>query len=285
MNQTGNDPEIIWSRAISQSSNWESDNFPPSLLGNGRVNPSQNLVNAFPMKNGYPITNALSLYQTSNPYANRDPRLARYIVFNGNKIGAKPATSTIVGAPLDGINMQTNSTRTGYYLSKFMNDGVVLGPAIIARQHFHTYFRFTDIYLAYAEAAFEAYGPDADPNNFGFTARNVLQKIRQRAGITQPDAYLASANGDVFKTLIRNERRLELCFEGERFFDVRRWKDLNAFKASIMGAFITVSGSTTTYEYKSVETRPYEDHMIYGPIPINEILKSSALEQNDNWIN
>ena len=76
--------EMFWRRAIVTSNSRESQNFPPSLYGNGFVNPTQNLVDAFPALHGYPITDPLSLYNPANPYANRDPRPALYIVYNGN---------------------------------------------------------------------------------------------------------------------------------------------------------------------------------------------------------
>lgn len=281
---TGVHPEIIWSRAIVSSRNLETDNFPPSLLGNGRTNPSQELVNSFPMKNGYPVNNALSLYNPANPYLNRDPRLAAYILYNGNSLGAKGVIYTYIGALQNGINMQTNSTRTGYYLKKFMLDNVTLSTPAVSQNHFRTYFRITEVFLNYAEAANEAYGPDADPNAYGFTARSVIAAIRRRAGITQPDAYLASVlSKEDFKALVRNERRLELCFEGQRFNDLRRWNDLTDFKAALTGAFITSIGSTSSYTYQQVENRGYQDYMIYGPVPNSEILKSDQLKQNKGW--
>lgn len=281
---TGVTPEIIWSRAIVASRTLEADNFPPSLLGNGNTNPTQELVDAFPMKNGYPITNTLSLYNSANPYTNRDPRLAAYILYNGNSLGAKGVINTYVGAPKDGINVLTNSTRTGYYIKKFMLDNVSLTTPAVSQNHFNTYYRLTELFLDYAEAANEAYGPDADPNGYGFTARAVVAAIRKRAGITQPDAYLATlTTKDAFRPLLRNERRLELCFEGQRFFDVRRWTDLTTFKAPVTAAFITKTGSTFGYSYQQVEQRAYQDFMIYSPVPYNEILKSNQLKQNKGW--
>jgi hypothetical protein len=278
------DPDVIWSRAISSSHGLESDNFPPSLLGNGRTDPTQELVNAFPMENGYPIDNSLSLYDPAYPYANRDPRLAMYIIYNGNPLGSKGVINTYMGAPRDGINAQTNSTRTGYYLKKFVLDNVNVSDPVVNQKHFKTYFRFTEIFLNYAEAANEAYGPDADPNGYGFSARAVLEAIRKRAGISQPDVYLASvtSKGD-FRKLVHNERRLELCFEGKRFDDLRRWNDLAHFKAAVKGVFIDQTGSIPAYSYQEVEKRSYQDYMIYGPIPKNEVLKSDQLKQNEGW--
>jgi len=281
---TGVNPEIIWSRAIVSSRALEMDNFPPSLLGSGETNPTQELVDAFPMKNGYPINNALGLYNSANPYANRDPRLASYILYNGNSLGAKGVINTYIGAPKDGINVLTNSTRTGYYVKKFLLDNVSLTTPEVSQNHFNTYFRVTELFLDYAEAANEAYGPDADPNGYGFTARNLISAIRKRAGITQPDAYLTTlTNTANFRGLIHNERRLELCFEGQRFFDVRRWNDLSSFKSTLNAAFITKTGNTFSYSYQQVEQRMYQDYMIFGPIPYNEILKSNQLKQNKGW--
>lgn len=280
-----NDPEVIWYNAISSARGLETANFPPSLSGNGRTNPTQELVDAFPMKDGYPIDRSSVSYQ-ANPYANRDPRLAAYIIYNGNNLGVKGNINTYVGAPQNGINAQTNSTRTGYYLKKLLLDNVSLTAPATSQDHFLAYFRFTEIFLNYAEAANEAYGgPDADPEGFGFTPRTILTEIRKRAGISQPDAYLATrtTQGE-FQQLVRNERRLELCFEGFRFNDLRRWEDLTAYQAPVNGVFITAAGGVpVNYSYQQVEERRYQDYMIYGPIPNSEILKSNQLQQNKGW--
>ena len=78
-----NRPEILWRSNKNESADLEKDQYPPSLFGKGRVNPSQNLVDAFPAANGYPISDPQSGYDAQNPYANRDPRLALYIIYNG----------------------------------------------------------------------------------------------------------------------------------------------------------------------------------------------------------
>ena len=79
------------------------------------------------------------------------------------------------------------------------------------------------------------------------------------------------------RELIRNERRLELCFEGSRFWDVRRWKlDLNE---PVYG----LQQNGNTYQRFLVEERSYQDYMYFSPIPNSEILKYSNLEQNRGW--
>src|SRR5690606_25833432 len=70
--------EILWRRSVVSSNTREQANFPPSLFGRGNVNPTQNLVDAFPAANGFPITQPESNYDPTKPYANRDPRLRLY---------------------------------------------------------------------------------------------------------------------------------------------------------------------------------------------------------------
>ena len=82
------------------------------------------------------------------------------------------------------------------------------------------------------------------------------------------------------RELIRNERRLELCFEGFRFWDLRRWKaDITQTAKGI-----SITGETTkNYQPIEVDAREYKDYMYYGPIPYSEILKFNALVQNQGW--
>lgn len=277
-----NPAEIIWRANKSGSENTqESQNFPPSLYGTGYMNPSQNLVDAFPMANGYPIDNAASGYDENNPYANRDPRLDKYIIHNGSYINEKSATVNIVNGNTDGINVTENrSTRTGYYMKKRMRWDTNLNPAAQSSPaHYTPRIRYTEIYLAYAEAANEAWGPKGTGGH-AYSAYDVIKAIRQRAGVGgTDDPYLEScANSqEQMRELIRNERRLELCFESFRFYDVRRWKlDLNE---PVYG----MEWNGNSYERFLVEERAFEDYMYFSPIPYTEILKFDNLVQNKGW--
>jgi hypothetical protein len=269
--------EILWRRPVYSDAVREQANFPPSLYGNGRVNPTQNLVNSFPMANGYPITDANSKYDPANPYAGRDPRLALYVVFNGSSMKSTTIL-TSVGSGNNGLDALQTSTRTGYYLRKLLREEVNANPASISnQQHFQTHIRYTEIFLNYAEAANEAWGPDGK-GTFAYSAKDVIAAIRKRAGITQPDNYLISVTDkNQMRTLIRNERRLELCFEGFRFWDLRRWKE----DLTVPAKGVSING--TSYTYFDVENRAYDNtYMHYGPIPDREILKFH-LVQNKGW--
>ncbi|HEX9153071.1 MAG TPA: RagB/SusD family nutrient uptake outer membrane protein, partial [Flavobacterium sp.] len=165
-----NPKEVLWRTDIANSNNLESDNFPPTLYGKGRVNPTQNLVDAFPAANGYPITNGSSNYTASNPYANRDPRLKTFILVNQDVAGVNSTVITTAsnGATNDALNKVATSTRTGYYMKKLLRQDVNLNPSSTSTQrHYRPRMRYTELYLNYAEAANEAWGPLAS-GSYGF---------------------------------------------------------------------------------------------------------------------
>ena len=270
--------EILWRRSVANSNTREQANFPPSLFGRGNVNPTQNLVDAFPAANGYPITDPASSYDPSAPYANRDPRLQLYIAYNGNTFSGKPLL-TGRGGGVNAKDSIESSTRTGYYLKKLLVEEVNLNPVSPTTQkHYEVHMRYTELFLIYAEAANEAWGPDGT-GAAGFSARNVIEALRKRAGIPQPDAYLASVvTKEDMRKVIRNERRLELCFEGFRFWDLRRWKENLTEPAK----GININGSVMTVV--DVEPRAFSnEYMHYGPVPETEVVKYSALMQNKGW--
>jgi hypothetical protein len=271
--------EFIWRGSVYNASWVEEDQFPPSLNGEGTINPSLNLVESFPMKNGLPISDPNSGYDPANPFQDRDPRLAKYIVYDGNTIGGK-TIRTGYGAKIDRVDsIPQLSTRTGFYLKKLLRPDVVISAdgTTTDREHFNVFLRYTDIFLVFAEAANELGGPDEPVK--GITAREVIAAIRERAGIDQPDEYLNSiTTREGMRELIRNERRLELSFEGHRFWDLRRWKlDLNE---EVEGLFRNQNDVFTEFE---VERRDYDGHAIYGPIPQSEIIKFNNLVQNAGW--
>lgn len=292
-------PEILWRADRSKDASQERDNFPPSLYGNGRVNPSQNLVDAFPMRNGRPITDPNSGYDPKNPYANRDLRLDDNILYNGMTFRK---TVIITGTypndkdeSLDNINYGGTSTRTGYYLKKLLRDDVSpLQSSLVEQQHIYPRIRYTELFLAYAEAANDAWGPKDDPTGVGFTAYDVIKAIRGRAGLgtdewglplPEGDAYLEECAADQTKmtNLIRNERRIELCFENKRFWDLRRWK--MPLDETVKGMQIDRNEEgVLSYTVIDVEERKFDSsYQWYGPIPKGEVLKWSNLKQNKGW--
>ncbi len=297
-------PEMLWREDRRKNADQERENFPPTLYGSGRVNPSQNLVDAFPMRNGRPITDPNSGYDAKNPYANRDPRLADNVIYNGMSFrkteiitGTYPKINA-KGNPEydDNINYNSTSTRTGYYLKKLLREDVSpLSSSLIEQQHIYPRIRYTEIFLDYAEAANDAWGPKGDQAGVGFTAYDVIKAIRERAGLATNEIGVALPEGDVYleecasdqnkmTTLIRNERRIELCFENKRFWDLRRW--MLPLNETVKGMRVDRNDETGELKYTiiDVEERSYDDsYQCYGPIPKEELLKWSNLKQNKGW--
>ena len=283
--------EILWAGERGKGNSLESDNFPPSLYGNGRINPTQNFVDCFGDADGYPIASS-SLYRKDAPYAQRDPRLDLYVVYNGQRMGNQGTliTTASTGTNNDALNkLNGKSTRTGYYMRKLLRQDVSMDPvASMEQYHYTPRIRYTEMFLAYAEAANEAYGPTQAAPGANYSAYDVIKAIRNRGKVGQiaGDKYLESIKGDKDKMreLIRNERRIELSFEGHRFWDLRRWNvDLSKLNEDARGMNITTDNTGDHYEEFTVDNRQYRDYMYYGPIPYTEVLKFSALDQNKGW--
>ncbi|MCF8391702.1 MAG: RagB/SusD family nutrient uptake outer membrane protein [Bacteroidales bacterium] len=283
---TLNNREVIWySSKQNPSQSWEQQNYPPSLSGRGYTNPTQDLVNAFPMLDGTPVTE--DKLNSSNPYSGRDPRLAKYIIYNGSSFKVGGVTTTFNTKPnstsenVDAVGSSNDySTKTGYYLRKFMNtDNVNLDPKVNSSgMHYYTYVRYTEALLMFAEAANEAGGPDALYG--GMSARSVMNALRSRVGITSNAYVNGLADKYAMRDFIRNERRIELCFEEQRFWDLRRWNMIDEMKKPVNG--VQVSEDGTTYTYFEVEKRDFLDYQIYGPIPYSETIKYPII-QNAGW--
>ena len=292
VNNGVNPNEIIWRANVSSSENsnqQEIQNFPPSLFGSGIMNPTQNLVDAFPMANGYPISDQKGNFDPANPYAGRDPRFRKYIIYDGSTAGTTNAVirTGSTSTTQDGIGRAATSTRTGYYMKKRLRMDVNRNPnSVTNRNRYLPRIRFTELYLSYAEAAFEAYGATTPAPNTTYSAYDIIKAIRKRAlspTAAFADPYLEECKLDPIKMrqLIRNERRLELSFEGFRFWDLRRWKEpLTKLNETARG--INVNGTTYT-PIDNVEIRSYQNYMYYGPIPASEIRKFSMLSQNQDW--
>ncbi|MDZ7737841.1 MAG: RagB/SusD family nutrient uptake outer membrane protein [Bacteroidales bacterium] len=263
----------IWIQPPFTSNAWERTYYPPSLYGDGHANPSQNLVDAFPAGDGYPIDESTG-YNENFPYDNRDPRFNRFIFhnwdnYNGNRIRIYEGGADAPGG------LSQRGTRTGYYMKKLLSKNVRLTPGDVTSDiKFYVYLDRTELYLNFAEAANEAYGPTAGPG-YTFTAADALATIRERAGIDSDpglsgyqDQYLddAAATGKAaFRDLVHNERRIELAFEGFRFWDIRRLNQ--PLNHTVKGAVIDESDVAFLPELATniaLDASPTDDYSPYG---------------------
>jgi len=276
--------EAIFYRRYGSVNNVEFNNFPilfENSNGNS-VTPSQNLVDEYEVlvKNGSGVVTGSVPFDWGNPvhaatpYVNRDPRMGATLIFNDASFKSK-AIQTFTGGN-SGLPKQ-NATKTGYYLLKWVNSSVDLVNNT-KTNHSFLYFRYAEILLDYAEAMYNAYGPDGDPLGYGMTALQAINLVRQRTNTKMP--VITSAQ--LTQQAIEHERNIELSFEGHRYWDVRRWKKGNYFRAPLNRIEITNNGEVYTYTVKNLEDRVYEDKMNWYPIPQNEIAKT-GWAQNAGW--
>lgn len=283
-----NNSETIFARLYTKNAghtHLEIANGPNSYGGWGGNLPLQNLVDDYEMNNGKPITDATSGYNPQDPYVNRDPRLNATVLYNGASYrGSTIETFTPGGKDSKDGPDNWNTSKTGYYLKKYMNDAYPLqNPWGNAGFQPWYYFRYGEILLNFAEASNETSGPDVVPSGSTLSARTALNLIRARAGM--PD-IAAGLSQSAMRDAIRYERRVELAFEEHRFYDVRRWKiaDVTENKPAY-GISITKSGSTLTFAQKvALDGRAFQTKHYWLPIPRAEIQASNnKIQQNDGY--
>lgn len=278
--------DFIW-RRYHNNRFMEKNNYPPYEFGTAITGPSQNLVDAFPASNGYPISDVRSNYNPQNPYVNRDPRLSLNVYFNASIFNGRPLQ--IYEGGLDSRTAFPDATRTGYYLKKWLSvKADFLNPQNPLNDfHYYVMLRKTEAYLNYAEALNEAYGPNTVPAGRTLSASTIIKNIRKSAGLiaASSDAYVNEVAGrgkEEFRKLIQNERRLELAFENHRYFDMRRW--LLPLNEDVKGVSVMKDGTSYVYSTKVVEARPFNSlKYYYLPLPYYELSKSEALVNNLGW--
>ncbi|QNN44075.1 RagB/SusD family nutrient uptake outer membrane protein [Pedobacter roseus] len=289
--------EVIFATQTLNTNSIESTNAPISYDGaTGRTNPTQEMVDAFEMKTtGRPITDASSGYVATNPYANRDPRLAFTVMFNTASVQPVVAANNFKGKPVetfvggkDGLGLNVNATKTGYYMRKYLSESAVwTGTATNIRRPW-ILFRYAEILLNYAEAVNEVQGIAGQTE-----VLRVLNLIRNRTGVAMPALQTTNAAGngyvapakDELRKRIHSERRVELCFEEHRFYDVRRWKEGEiTFNKPVTGMRITpLSATTFTYTPFTVENRVFAARNYLYPISQTELNKAPSLGQNPGY--
>ncbi len=302
-------PEMIMIKQMGSNSSIEQTNSPTGYsygLGSGslalveckgRTSPSQNLVDAFLTSEGKSIfidydpekgIDPASKYNPQDPYRNRDTRLAQTVFLNGSNWLKRPV-ETFDGGRDRGAIPGAVYTQTGYYLKKFLGNNEN-SESFIAYNHHYQIFRYAEILLNYAEAMNEY-----DPTNDEEIIRGIVE-LRSRARI-RPGAdgrYGLPAQGEytqeLMRRIIRNERRIEMAFEDQRFWDIRRWKIAAAgdgdavMTKPVKGIRITKNeDGKYSYEVEDVRQSTFAPHMYWYPIPRNEMLGNNMLEQNPGW--
>ena len=276
--------------------------------------PTANLVEAYGMANGEPIylvengkyvLNPKSGFDPEHPFKNRDPRFYHDIVFDGFKYlnGTPGQYADLQYCQLyTGGNMRPieNASRTGYFIQKLVphtcnevDKDYDWGSALHC---YLPYMRLADIYLMYAEACAAFGGASGKSSNFGKTAEDAINTLRDRcgAGHVAPEFV---ADNHKFMDEVRREREVELSFEGFRFCDLQRWlllteapynqKFSQEFDRVESADFYTKhdpkDAQVANYRRKLILTRNFDAKHYWFPLPIKETQISSEFRQNPGW--
>lgn len=274
-----NSKEVILCRPTGTSKTFEQANYPMGVTGGKTTTcPTENLASAFEMKDGRAFDwNDPTM--KANPYKDRDPRFYLTIVHNGMLWPAKKAVDISEGGA-NGLPL-TNATTTGYYLRKYVDNSISFeaGSTTAATHHNWILFRYAEVLLNYAEAMIHVNGNcDYKDATYTMSAREALNAVRKRAGMPE----VAACSQDEFLTKVKHERRVEMAFEGQRFWDLRRWKDLGETK-NIYAVRITHHDGVLNYEKTLLSERSVSDKLYFYPIANVELFKNKKLVQNSGW--
>ena len=205
------------------------------------------------------------------------------VMYNGFLWLNRPVQTFDGGLDKPGGTVQ--QTKTSYYLRKFMGQFESVSGSSIYSNTYHDWisFRYAEVLLNFAEATNEYTGPTSD-------VYNVLYALRHRAGIFPgPNNTYGLEQGmtqDEMRTAIQNERRIEMAFEEQRFWDIRRWKiAAQVYANPLQGMDIQQSTSGELfYSIIPVLTPVFRDPQMYlYPIPYSEVVKNGNMKQNPLW--
>lgn len=237
--------------------------------------PTQNLVDAYETVNGKLTTDPTNtMYNTQDPYTNRDARFYQSIIYNGSiweTHRMSMVTNTVDPSKNGSCKPQLGKARCGYGPKKFIEE---LDPSTnlyggYAQSNNWPYIRYAEVLLNYAEAKNEELAAP-DPSVY-----LAINEVRSRSG--QPDLPSGLSKIEM-RERIKNERRIELLLEEHRFYDLRRWKDGDVLAAPIMGMNIYDDNVTLRYEVSKVEDRIFNGTHYYLPIPLKEQEKNPLLK-------
>lgn len=264
--------ESIYLIRKTPTNSLETANYPISTPGgNSGITPTENLVSSYEY---------IGPSDPSDPYYNRDPRLAATVVVNGSTWNNR----IIDQAPGGSDDMsKANTSRTGYYLKKFLTDNLNLQQGGTA-QHLWIVYRYAEVLLNYAEAMNEAYGPDEIPGGFILSARQALTQVRNSASTALPE--VTTTDPVEFRKAVKHERRVELAFEDHRYWDLVRWGDaVTVLNKPVQGRMISKDlNGVFVYQIVDVASRKFMERNYYLPFSRAEVVNSKGtLIQNNGY--
>jgi hypothetical protein len=191
--------------------------------------------------------------------------------------GLKEPVNIYLGSDGKGVSQDAvhAGTPTGYYTNKMLDENISAN-FIHGSQRCFPLMRYAEVLLNYAEATNEFTGPVQE-------VYDAVELVRKRAGLL-PYQLPGGLSREQMREAIRSERRVELAFEGHRFWDVRRWKIAGQTETKMMnGMEVRRAGSNVSYTVFPVRRHNFRTAMYLWAIPQSETAKSPELTQNPSW--
>ncbi|MCF8378476.1 MAG: RagB/SusD family nutrient uptake outer membrane protein [Bacteroidales bacterium] len=291
--------EIIWQRVqwIGKTGySGYKNQGPGRLFMGGRLGqvqnceaPTENLIELFEMhSSGLPISEGDAGFDPAHPWDGRDPRFYKTILTDSTRwVKTLPVSDPKAYLQLynGGLDRGAQGSLTGYMVKKFWPYGVNSVDADWQKFMFRCpILRLADIYLIYAEAANELYGPTAVPTingETGMTAVEAVNIVRTRAEMPDVDSRFTT-DKETFSERIRVERSIEFCFEGHRWHDLRRWHigHLPEYK-TLYG--LDFNKEHTSFSKTKILDRVFIEKHYWMPLKRDEVLLYEGYYQNPGW--
>lgn len=284
---TFTNPEFLFVLGTQASNQFEKNNYPVGVEnGNSGNCPTQTLVDAYEYKadgKTFKEKHPGNINVTAeNPYEGLDPRFDLTVVKNGDTWPSNTNQAITIEAFAGGFSgsPKYGATPTGYYLRKFVDGSCVTttnNPT--TTRHNWIVMRLAEFYLNYAEAMYNYYGSADAAGEFGMSANDAINVLRNRADIDMPEFK----GNDGFEERYMRERMVELAFEGHRFWDVRRWKKGAQLFNGVGVADLKLDADGNVILTRASKTRQWNDKYNLYPIPQSELQKNPNLTQNPGW--
>lgn len=279
----GNNKESILEFAYNKQTgpNHSFDRFyTPFNDKNAPGTPTQEMVECYEKTDGTKVdwTPWHSSTITSPPYAQLEPRFHATIIYRGSMWQGK-----LMDCSVDGTNgayiayrEQTEplgKTVTGYFLRKLLDEKLTDVESTKSSQTW-VEIRYAEVLLNKAEAAYRL-------NRIG-EAQSTMNEVRKRPGVNLPGK---SSLGEEWFKDYRNERKVELAYEGHLFWDMRRWELAHIEYNNYRVHGLKITGLSNTYEYVDCDwiDRKFIKKQYVLPVPAAELRDNPLIEQYDEW--